>query len=603
MNIEEALACLGSTRVIWIDDHFNDTPSLLGDMLADNIEITQKCGFEELGEAITQFKYNEEAGRSAIIQVLAGLSKKRQTEIREVYFRQEDNAEPAPERELSGSEVTNACDLLKIAPEDRWPFDGYEKKLQALCEIGDAEISYMVDLKDSRGEANDKRGLDVIKLLYNSGSKGTAFILTHEASPDTESQTEINLRQTLEGAVPDMPLCVVSKERLTTQNGGDHDVEEALRVAIKRAGLKRSVHEVLNHARQTVTRSFDDAMQSLLQVPPEQLDKYAVERAYKEGVSEMHVIERALTAHISQQIRVLFGTDEHVLKSTQRLRTLRGIPLKNLPDTDHRNLTAFRDAEVWETEALINSGFAQIACGDVFEFDKTEQKTRGAGPRRFVLLAQPCDIGLRSNGKREIQTAVLAPLKAKPDLAKADNEKEYTLPFMLDDKKWVCDLRDATPVKLNILDLASFRADGIVRFDKAQKKPTGLVPGHDLIFADRTSLFGQIVGLCEADKASPERPLSPYRNELQLTFASPDAFKLVENGGYQGSDGTGQNARDARITWYLKRCGRIRMPFASAILDRYVGVVNRQAFDVDYMDNPPAKIEPQVEKATAAPAV
>lgn len=601
MNLEEALKCLGSTRVIWIDDHFNDTPALLGNMLADNIEITQKCSFPELGDIPATFHYDESTARARIIEIIAALSKERQAEMRGVYFKQEDSAEPADERELSGDEVAKACELLGVATHDRWPFDGYEKKIAELCKQGDANVSYIIDLKDSRGDADDKSGLEVIKLLHTLSSKGTAFILTHEASITNEAEKEAQFRSLLADEHSDMPLCVVSKERLATQEGEPHDVEEALRIAIKRAGLKRSVHEVLNHARHTVNRSFEEAMQLLLQVPPELLDKYAVERAYKEGVSEMHVIERALTAHISQQIRVLFGTNQEVLQSTQRLRNLRGIPLKDIPGFDHKHLTTFRDAEVWESEALINSGFAQLACGDVFEFDRTEQKTRSASPKRFVLLAQPCDITLRPNGKRDIQTAVLAPLKKKPEgKKKDDNEKEYTLPFVLDGEKWVCDLRDATPVKLNILDLASFRPDGVVAFIKGQAKPTGLTPGHDKIYEDRTHLWSRIVDLCEAD-SRPERPLENYRSELQLTFASPDTFKLIENGGYEASDGKADARRDGRLTWYLKRCGRIRMPFASAILDRYVGVVNRQAFDVDFMDIPTPE-DAAVSAAAAATA-
>ncbi|KSV76016.1 hypothetical protein N185_16340 [Sinorhizobium sp. GW3] len=566
-------------------------------MLADNIEITQKCAFPELGDIPATFQFDEQAARIRIIEAIAAVPKTRQREMREIYFKQEDNAEPADERELSGDEVARACELLAVAPEDRWPFDGYEKKLAELCKQGDADVSYIIDLKDSRGAADDKSGLEVIKLLHTLSSRGTAFILTHEASVTNEAEKEAYFRSLLKDEHSDMPLCVVSKERLATQEGEANDVEEALRIAIKRAGLKRSVHEVLNHARHTVNKSFEEAMQLLLQVPPELLDKYAVERAYKEGVSEMHVIERALTAHISQQIRILFGTNQDVLHSTQRLRTLRGIPLKDIPSPDHKHLTTFRDAEVWESEALINSGFAQLACGDVFEFDRTEQKTRSASPRRFVLLAQPCDITLRPSGKRDIQTAVLAPIKRKNEgKKKDDNEKEYTLPFVLNGEKWVCDLRDATPVKLDILDLASFRADGVVAFIKGQVKPAGLTPGHDKIYDDRTRLWSRIVDLCEADKGA-ERSLESYRSELQLTFASPDSFKLMENGGYQAGDGKGQVRRDVRLTWYLKRCGRIRMPFASAILDRYVGVVNRQAFDVDFMDIPL-----QEDAATAAVA-
>jgi hypothetical protein len=54
--------------------------------------------------------------------------------------------------------------------------------------------------------------------------------------------------------------------------------------------------------------------------------------------------------------------------------------------------------------------------------------------------------------------------------------------------------------------------------------------------------------------------------------------------------------RPKRATWRLRRCGRVRMPYAAALLDLYTSVMSRKAFDLDFMspgldtlgDNPKA---------------
>lgn len=585
MDIREALTCLGSSRVIWIDDHFNDTAFLLGKMLAEKIEITRGCGIPELTDAIAIFEYSEETGTQNIIEVLSGLTPARRSEIKSTFFHREDVVEAAPDRELTVDEVARACELLSIPAGDQWPFDGYESKVQALVEQDDSSISYMVDLKDSNGNADDQRGLAVIKFLHAQGSKGTAFILTHEATIPDEAAKEAELTSKLQAdGASNVPVCVISKQRLSDSGGEDRDVAEALRIAIKRAGIRRSVYEVLLQARTAVHRSFDEAMSSLNSVPPEQLERYAVDQAYREGVSEMHVIERALTAHMSQSIRTLFGTAPEVLAAAQRLRDLRAIPLKGIIDQADPRLAKFRMAEVWESKDLINTSFAQLACGDVFEVTVGSQKGK-----RFILLAAPCDIALRNNGKRSIDTGTFAPLKTKSDPNKLDNEKEYTLPFEIDGQRWVCDLRDTAPVRLAILDLASFRADGLVRVDKGQGQPAGLMPGQDKIFEERTKVFAAIVSMVEADSGSL-RAVDTYRDDLQLAFAAPEAFKSVDRGKFEGvkTQKGGAISAQAGISWSLRRSGRVRMPYSAAVLDRYVGIISRQAFDIDYMRLQPA---------------
>ena len=354
----------------------------------------------------------------------------------------------------------------------------------------------------------------------------------------------------------------------------------ALLTAIKRSGLRRSLFEVIDRVRGTITLSFQNAAEKLLSIPPEQLEAFVFERGYKEGVSELHVVERIITAQLGQDMRMFFGTDEAALRSIYRLRDLRDIPLRMNGVVPDENLARFRKAEIWEAEELINRSYSPIACGDVFEYDVGEKDT-AANPRRFVVLAQPCDIALRPDGKRAHDMAFFAQLKrGEGGQAKA---KIYPLPFKLDGEQWVCSFHDVTVVRLSVLDLASFRADGRVRVDDGHSAPHGLLASQHKIYVRRTKPATKVLAA-----AIPVKGGGLLTDGLQLCVSQDSPFKKVFCPTFEPirnpkpENDPSDNLK--RVTWRLRRCGRIRHPYVAALLDQYLDVIGRHAFDLDFMD-------------------
>jgi hypothetical protein len=580
MHVSEALQILGVKRVIWIDDCFSDTPDQLARLLTNSLETTRACQFLELEDALSLYDVAPDKAVESVTQILTDLTPERREAIKASFFAQEGNQSTFATGELSASAVVQACGLLGIAEADRWTFEKADENLASLCAIGDADISYIVDLNEAGGSKN--RGLDILRRLWNGGSKGTAFILTHETDAAGEGNSEKDLRDKLtEESDPGLPLCVIAKERLYDKADDPDAIAEALRTAIKRAGLRRSVHEVLVGVKKALGEAIDYAIVSLLSIPPEQLESHVFERGYKEGVSELHVVERAITAHLGKQTRKFFGIDEGVHISAKRLRALRSIALKPVDAVADANLVAFREAEVWESDELLNRAFTPIACGDVFELDPEEQATKGSS-KRFVLLGQPCDISLRpEESKRAQDTAFLVPLKKPANISEV-KLKAPLLPFTLHGEQLACDFRNASIAKLSILDLASFRPDGRVRVDEGQSPPSDLLVGQQKVYKDRTAPAQ------EALSGAATLPTSGMvQIALQLTFASDGAFKHIhmatlERGSEQKINGK-KTAVPRRVTWRLRRCGRIRMPYAAALLDQYMTVMSRHAFDLDYM--------------------
>lgn len=587
MTPVEALNLLGSKRVIWIDDRFATASSEeLVSLLIAHVEDIEEICPEPIQNSLRKIAEGDDVGNHELEQAVADLPEAERIDLlRQVQLKLENNGSA----ELSDEQIESVCTHLAIAKEDCWSFDKAEAAMQALAkDAADATISYIIDLNDFQGADGNARGLELLKVLHDANSKATALLLTHYATKRNEAEKELELRTTLlqEGGADVSPVCVIAKERLfpegdggTTIEGRNSAVAEALRIAIKRAGLRRNVHEVLVRVHQHIEKAFKDASNALLEVPPEQLDEYVIGRAYSEGVSELHVVERALTASMSESFRRLFSVDADTRENERRLRSLRGVPLGIDTSTHHEKLEMFRKQEVWEPEDLVNKGCSPLACGDVFEMDAQPD----APAYRFILLAQPCDVTLRPKGIRDSDTGFLVMLKQFDNIGDKPNQKQIRLPFLLDGKQWACELRKATSVRLELLDLVSYRTDGRLQYDDDQVVPDWLLAGQQ---ASGSSVFRGLKKAVKARKeANTEHAKEVKDSRCQLTLSASGPFRYISHGSFiEAKPAVGEEPEvKAGFTWNLRRVGRVRMPYASALLGSYLAVVDRDAFDLDYL--------------------
>jgi hypothetical protein len=576
MLVSQAMDCLGTNRAIWIDDIFNESPAELADLLLNNRETALASAADEVKPLLVQAEFGEDAVRPSLVELLVDLGAKRRSQIKQSFFAQESVGDGFPADELSQASVEKVCELLGVTPENRWNFDRAFAGIAELCANDDSHVSYIVDLNEAGG--SQTRGLDVLKLLWQQKSRGTAFILTHEAEVSAEAAKESELRGILIQEDPSqlgIPVCVISKQRILDEEDDDA-LQNALKVSIKRAGLRRSLSDVVSRTANVVQDSFHVAANLLLSIPPEQLEAYVFERGYKEGVSELHVVERILSSHISQDLRMFFGTDKVALTGVKRLRSLRSIDLKAMDAGPDKTLSVFRLAEVWEPSELINQSLAPISCGDVFEADPLELAAT-AMSKRFMVLAQLCDVAIRPNTDRGVANAVFVPLIKASHSDKVDAKKPK-LPCEIDGHHWACDFRSATQVRLNILDLASFRTDGRVRVDQGHAPSGDLFPAQIRVYNKRTS---------ESTKVLQRDTLVDAAPDLNLTFDSKGMFSQfygpsLRTAKRKSKDGEAP-ALPKRVTWNLRRCGRVRVPYSVALLNQYVSVMSRQAFDLDFI--------------------
>jgi len=587
MDLASALTALGVERSIWIDDNFGPGHSdLFADLFA-NMEVAGQLIFKGISQVLPDDEFDPEGGR--LRGFIERLTTEERAELEAEFLAKQREVMALAARELDRRSIERTSALLKIAPADKISFVDAESLLPPLCQEGDAAFGYIVDLSSRVAGPN---GLDTLATLSACGSKGTIFILTHEASTDNESDIEARIRRDFaesnQGA-PVPPICVISKARLEEAGEDDDALAEQLKVALKRAGLRRSVHGVLEAARRVLSAAMEAASDRILDIPPEQLDKFMVERAYSEGVSELHVVERALTAKIADGLRTSFMNDPEIVGHVKRVRALQPVVLKPaLTSAPHDSLEMFRRMEIWDEGPVLNSAYSPISCGDVFVLDGTEDRSNAFVERRYILLGQQCDVQLRANGKRAQSYAFFVPLVEADDAwVKAGNtSKSKLLPFSLNSKNWRVDYRDATQVRLSVLDLASFRQDGKVAFGRAQidAKPPEMLSGLLKLYSSATTPIVELL----RNPPGAEGELKDIR--CQLTFTAERPYKAIHIAKFKQAGRASIRGADVqfedRITWGLRREGRVRAPYSSSLLRDFLSISGRDAFDLDFAPAP-----------------
>lgn len=569
MLLADVKTALGVGRIVWIDDMFGQAKPELALLAMRHPEVA--AGFPELRDLLAARDYRDVA--DDVAQVIQDQPDERQEEIGQALLQADAVPDPADELPLGALEA--ACDALGVAPQDRLGFDDGEAFIVA--GTAGADVAIVIDLKDAGGP--ERRGLDLLDRCREVGFAGVAFIMTHDATIETEAAQEAALRGDM-AADAALPVTVIAKDRLRA----DGDVEAAMAVALKRAGLRQVLRPLLSQTGRLVADTYEEVTASLLQLEPERLQRYVYGSAADEGESELQVVERMISAGLSRAVRRFMATDAVALETTRRLRDLPDIALDIAADGPGEAIADLRQAELWDEGDVVNPSYRPLANGDVFEVDAVEPGVPVTG-RLFVLLGQPCDVALRPKGTRVSDVAMLVPLfpgdgeEAEPEnVDLADGEKAPDLPFTLFGKLYQMRLRELAYVRLSILDLATFRSDGRVMVEQGQAMPLGMPKGSAAIYAAATNAALAVLG----GAAPAGQPTLLPDERLLLTMSANAPWKQVRSACHLPPVTRDGVALRKRVTWRLRRKGRLRPPYSTFMLDRVLGLQGRRAFDKDY---------------------
>lgn len=326
--------------------------------------------------------------------------------------------------------------------------------------------------------------------------------------------------------------------------------------------------------------AFEQALKGALErfsdLDPIDFEHMIVKSSEDEGVSELETLIRLHGIVQKDQVKTQILQHARVGEFSTAARIVKDIADigRALSATSQSRLHRLRKEELYESDQLVNSYHDPLRNGDLFEIGE------GDGMKVWVLIAQPCDLMVRSNGKRvreeNFKVAVLAPLRMRTLGEKA--EVKDGLSFALENhdhdgaQSSIVQFADATPANLQVLDLVVFNKDGRCQLaattDPGLKLPSKAWEKRD---AELRRHFSKVTSEIEnARKLHKDAVATLLAGAIVPRGAPKKAF--AKYGSYDAGG----------YTYPIRRCGRLRDPLAASLLSAYSRYLARDAYEHDY---------------------
>lgn len=322
--------------------------------------------------------------------------------------------------------------------------------------------------------------------------------------------------------------------------------------------------------------ALSEAVKRFEAIDPLAFEHVVVKSSADEGVSELETLLRVYGILHRDEAKRIILKEASVFEfsnAASKVKEVADISRVITPETASR-LNELRAQELYEAGDLVNGYHDPLRNGDVFEIGAGEQTCL------YVLIAQPCDIMVRADGKRvrenNFKVAVLCPLTL--DGTEIDSEPAH-LSYKLThfglhgEHRAAALLKRATVANLSVLDLAVLNKDGRCEIATASAPDGAVSPTRawQARFLQLTKQFKRIAKRIEDVRAKFGDEVAALVAEAVLPRVGMSA-QLAQLGSYAaGSFG-----------YPIRRISHVRDPSAASLLAAFSSYLSRDAFEHDF---------------------
>ena len=574
------LSTIGITSVIWIDDQF--APFNV-DRGREQLKAFVKTSVENDIELLAPFVELKTLPPDIVdVEIDSKIASLNNADLEDILTQvkqniQNKNPSLLPNEEFSAAQFRELREGMSEMLQT-FSFADWNSKHNDILSTDHARTLFLVDREAINENLGHHKGDEIIAYLsQNIRTKdATCLLLTHTVTPSDAD----GLRQTIatpESGIPPHYFSVMSKKSIS----GESDAVVEFKRALRAVFVSRTCRELTEAVITTIKDNLDDLSSNIAGLAVDDIDAAIFKSSETEGCMEIEVIERIIRAaqHSALLSEFAGNTTLH-----EKLRKLAGLryhheaphaldTLSNLPDKcshcpksipchvkqskkivsttqSMKTFKKWRQDEVFLQGDLVNKLHYSLDCGDVFAV--FHGKTSVPGKKRYVLIAQPCNLMIRPDGKRKQREAIWAeivtqePVGLSSCFIKIEGAEE-------DGTDWFVDFRHTAFVNLKVLDYAVFSDDGSIALKKNITTLNGnLSPGISKLFeeAKRHLQNGMVVSLALS----------------------------IPNGS--------QKVQHEEVRFPYKRIGRINQPWAHAILAAFAAYHTRMALDHNFAREP-----------------
>ncbi len=351
---------------------------------------------------------------------------------------------------------------------------------------------------------------------------------------------------------------------------------------IKLVILNFYAHILTRKYSEIIDKTNNSSLEKIKNLDINHFDQIIFQSSSREGVLEEETFVRLYRLFHNEDLMKEIKKDKDIKKITKILKDINKIEIRYFPE-HRKDIKDILKDDRYEDADFLNKNHMPIASGDIFCSNNNDY---------YILLAQPCDILLRTN-KRKISEAALVKIVKKNssmDFLLREIRKSFGKIFEISDEE---DFKKTKKEELNRISfhLENFSKTGKyypLEYFKGEKETYyidfGEVFASNLLPLDLCSL--NISGECkftknenyELDKNTSlgfENHIKLIKEKYEEINDRDEIPKIFLNKSLEGLH------EDDTVSYPLKRVGRLKDPYLSDILIRFSNHISRIGFEHD----------------------
>jgi hypothetical protein len=505
------------------------------------------------------------------------------------YKDQQERGQKIIVQQSDGSDEAHVSILRKIIPETKLvslsPSQWNKEKKQLLEKSKSQRMLFLFDQDFSSTGGDPEGGIKIIASLLALGDAPSLIcgLLTHTVTPETQPQQWADLSE--KHSISKDRFVVIPKRYLS-------ETPVLFAQTLKLTALSPDFAELKKKAKEIIEEATKAAADRVEKVSIYDLDHIVLRVSAEEGLWEPDMLFRLHAMFHRSESRQRAHDGGALEKIVAKLRAVSGILTSDhlqIPDS----AWALQREELYEFDDYINKNHLPLDLGDIFE------KTEGNSTKKYILLAQPCDLMVRDGKRRpDLHWIPLVEMASSDAATVADQdfiaherqdipqllEEIQQLKKMLDDasspnyseeipyfdespsKKWFVKLKRVKFVHACLLDLCVFNQDGVAKLTINENPPSGIRPAWKKRHKILSGHWEKVVRMAETLAAMDGD--SNTKKQIKNLLFNDDLFK----GDFSNSDGV-------CITCNCRRVRRLSRARAMGLLMSYTATLGRPAYD------------------------